>query len=614
MEIESIEISNYRSIESLTIPIQKIGDRSCFILLGKNESGKSNILKAISLFSDETEYEYSKDCNKKARKREESILIKLQLKFSDYESYKKKFSEIGIPKELHSSINPYKVELIAEVNSDDDFKKYVHIWIDEKEIFSKYAFEPETSTFKLISEKYKEKEPITDEKIKSLFGNSYVLLEKIEVETLLESKLYRAISQNTPMPILWRPDEKYLINKSVDLEEFASNSKLSIPLKNIFKIAGIKDIEKRIQQVKEEIEERSQLKQELTNSITRHINEKWPEHKINILIEMEGMTCTVMVEDQDDSLPKYKMEQRSDGFQQFISILLNLSIESQTNEIVNKIILLDEPEIHLHPSGVRYLRDELLKISSKNIVMVASHSIYMVDKLNLDRHFKVTKERSVTSIKQTERDNPYEEEVIYEALGTSIFEHIQPNMLILEGKTDKDMFDGFIKKFKTDLKPVSLGTISADGVEKIPQYVKFMEGRLVKGFVIVDSDSAGQKMKSTVKDNSKSFNTKNTFEINDIVKTGKESTLEDLYPIDLVMAVISTKFNTQVELNPDEPVVRQLEKKNKDLKGKINLKELKGLLVKEIMKDISKLNKAETKKKYKLYYSFVEGLSNKLKS
>ena len=56
------------------------------------------------------------------------------------------------------------------------------------------------------------------------------------------------------------------------------------------------------------------------------LNKVWSEYKISIKISIKNnLECKVTVEDQDNHKPKYKMEQRSDGFQQFISILLNLS-------------------------------------------------------------------------------------------------------------------------------------------------------------------------------------------------------------------------------------------------------------------------------------------------
>ena len=119
------------------------------------------------------------------------------------------------------------------------------------------------------------------------------------------------------------------------------------------------------------------------------------------------------VEDKDNSLLKYEVDQRSDGFRQFISILLNLSIESNQDILKNALILMDEPETHLHPSGQSYLLEELLKISQNNVVVFATHSVFLIDKQNVDRHFSVTKRENITHIAQIEKDNPFEEEVLY---------------------------------------------------------------------------------------------------------------------------------------------------------------------------------------------------------
>jgi len=67
MKITKITIENFRSIkEPVSFDIQKIGLKNCYILLGINESGKSNILYAISLLNKEIDVNYGIDCNKEA--------------------------------------------------------------------------------------------------------------------------------------------------------------------------------------------------------------------------------------------------------------------------------------------------------------------------------------------------------------------------------------------------------------------------------------------------------------------------------------------------------------------------------------------------------------------
>jgi hypothetical protein len=93
--------------------------------------------------------------------------------------------------------------------------------------------------------------------------------------------------------------------------------------------------------------------------------------------------------------------QRSDGFRQFISFLLTLSAENQIEELNHTLMLIDEPEAHLHPQAQINLCKELIKITSNgtdNIAFYATHSNYMIDKNNLERNIKVVKKRNGTTL------------------------------------------------------------------------------------------------------------------------------------------------------------------------------------------------------------------------
>ena len=52
---------------------------------------------------------------------------------------------------------------------------------------------------------------------------------------------------------------------------------------------------------------------------------KWKEHKIKIRISINANICKVHVEDKDKKFAYYSMSQRSEGFKQFISLILSLS-------------------------------------------------------------------------------------------------------------------------------------------------------------------------------------------------------------------------------------------------------------------------------------------------
>lgn len=618
MIVKKIEIENYRSIEKIAVEVVEISERKCNIYLGINESGKSNILKAISLLDSQQKVDYDLDCNKAAKKDGENIEIIYHLKITNPRFYKSQFVKGGVEKGLAGLIDIKKIQRKVVIRKGNSRSDLFHIRIKNNKKFLQYAISPDEKDIHKISDIYTGEEKVTGESIDQLIGTNYKLLDKDSLESFLEKNFFSLFEANTPKIIYWEPTDRYLINNPVNLNQFKEDINSSLPLRNIFRIAGIKEIKNRIELILNNTEERSQLEEELSEKITAYINSVWKEHAINIKLRIEEpLSCTVMVEDKDNTMPKYNMNQRSDGFKQFISILLNLSAENESDVLKNKIILLDEPEVHLHPSGVRYLRDELLKISKNNIVLIATHSIYMVDRLNLGRHYSVCKETSVTTLINIQKNNPYQEEVIYEALGTSIYEHIYPNMVVFEGRIDKDIFDAFTNKFKSEFRPLSMGTISADGVEKVPIYTKFFDGKSVKGFVVLDSDKDGQKIKQMIIKNSSAYNSKNTFEINDINDKKIKATVEDLFPNEVITKCIMTRYKLDMELDNGKPKIEQIKRKLKDnrtIGPNDKLAELKSDIIHLILKDVGKYSKDKLKEKYQIYFSFVEGLHNKMKS
>lgn len=618
MKLERIEIKNFRSISFQKISIEKIAGKECLILLGKNEAGKSNILSAISLLDSTEKVDYSVDCNKKAREENEDITVSYFFSLNEQESLQL-IGTLNIPSSLVSSIKINIVERIVEIAASDR-ADYYNITLQPIQNLNHYVTEGET-TIKPVGEVYKGEEKLTEENISALLGANYKLLTQSRLEDIVSQLLDEALEQSRPETILWKSSNEYLINDPVGLNAFKENFSLSPPLKNIFRLSGISEdkIKARIELITSDRNKRIELEEELSENITKYLNKAWPELKINVHIRIEeSLSCAVSVADKSNTKPKFMMSQRSDGFKQFVSILLHISAENQTQDLENKIVLLDEPEVHLHPSGTKYLREELLKIAENNVVVVATHSIFMVDKKNIDRHYHISKsEDSLTNLEKIDKDNPLQEEVIYEAFGTSIYEILKENVLVFEGKSDKDYFDFFTKKFKTELNPLDFYTIPATGVEKVPNYIKFLKDGLIKGFAIVDSDKAGVKVKTQILKDDIDFN-KRIFEINDIDDQKIEATLEDLLPSEILMKYFKEWYKFDFALVSKQPIEEQMISKLKEGSKFVNDQEFKqfrrnmhvhllaGLVKKTITKE-------KIKQDFPKYFKFLTKLHTRLK-
>ncbi|MCK4328038.1 MAG: AAA family ATPase [Candidatus Diapherotrites archaeon] len=617
MLLKKITISNYRCVKDLEVSIEEIADKKCFMFFGINGTGKSNILRAISLLQSGLDFQYDVDCNKKARSQNEKVELNYLFGLEDGD-LPKIVEKIDGPPSLRRQIKITGVEKLVsfDKNSKKEDSYNLHFGGIKYDHFI-YDSEKNKISLEVSLDKSDESKEILN-RLNDPLDDRYTKLDEAILSKNVGPQIGGQLDALLPEVILWKPDPKHLINEPINLEQFRQNLDTSIPLRNIFHLAGFEGeaLITNLDRIQKSPGDRAEMEGILSKAITKHLNELWPEHKINISLRFEANNqCIVFVEDKDNVTPKFTMKQRSDGFQHFISILLTLSVENKINQLRNKVILLDEPERSLHPSSVRYLRDELLNIAKNNIVFCASHSIFMVDKKDIDRHYNVIKENGETKIQRVSRDDPLQEEVIYEALGTTIYELIEPNVIIFEGRIDKDLFDTFTRKFKTKIKPSRIKTIFATGVKQIPRYAKFFDQKLVKGFVVVDSDKDGQGVKRTIVTTDTAFKNK-TFELKDLVDVPKpKATTEDLLPEEIVLSLANKLYGYTFNSPGDAAILSHIKtiKKREKIHTDGRLEELKKQIVRAVILDIKNKSISQVKERYPLYVEFVKNLNQRVK-
>lgn len=183
---------------------------------------------------------------------------------------------------------------------------------------------------------------------------------------------------------------------------------------------SVDDIQTRVSSIAGDSTEKEELEEQLGEAVTSHILKVWPNHPIKITFNIDSNLISFHVKDTNVKGRAKTAGQRSDGFKQFISFLLTVSAEDRNEELKNYLILLDEPETHLHPKAQEDFLSELKKITTNdrdNIVIFATHSNYMIDKTKLSRNFKVTKEKDSTSIETIDTKNATYASVNYEVFG-----------------------------------------------------------------------------------------------------------------------------------------------------------------------------------------------------
>lgn len=517
VSIKEVTIKNFRSIESLDLTFKD----NCRILVGINEAGKSNILKALRLLS--SDYEV---VNADLRQfgvnddYEENAYIKFDFKLSTdiASNILNNFRALFLTTSKNLVLGKQKTKnyCISDVMETIN-KGCYRIDIKTKKKYAQYYILPQNivlnSNIKKVTNDCSNDFEITlkDKQTYKLKGYNYIdidslqtseipdiYLEDITIEDLQKSYsdyVLRNVKENLPKVIFWKYEDRYLLPSEIEKDSFISNPECCIPLKNMFELAGFPNISKAFQDAEKTNRGVKNMLTKVAQNATKHFKEAWKEYKD---VEFELLENGEYLEPSIKELNSFEMEQRSDGFKRFVTFLLMVSINVKTEKLSGALIIVDEPEISLHPSGVRFLRDELLKIAKNNYVIYSTHSPFMIDKNDISRHYRVIKENEKTKVIETTQSDYTEEEVLLNALGTSIFEGLRQKNLIFEGWRDKKLFNIAISKIPAKFKNLkdslkNIGTAHSKGVKDIKNIVPLIELANKECLIISDSDKPAKE-------------------------------------------------------------------------------------------------------------------------
>ena len=564
MILDRIEIRNFRSIKEATVRF----DEHCRILLGKNEAGKSNILKAIAALFNCYSVS-SKDKRKKIdNERIEEAYVRAVVRFSDTELLEiiTRFSE--------KNILVFEGGLDLESFVKDAFREIlICIKVEEKAT-------PYFAYWKFSNGRYKTAEGSLslEDGLAEMFKYACAIYE-----------------ENAFVCHYWKYSESYLLPSSVKISDFISNPDKFQGLKNLFVLCDRDEIKKEFDEALAQDEDYINLLEQVSTTVTSTFRVIWPDFKdTSIALMANGPEISIKVSNK----ARYSFADRSDGFKHFVSILLMLSAPSKKGRIgARDIILIDEPDTSLYPSSARYLRDELLRIGVTSYVVYATHSQYMIDAGCLSRHLIVEKKDDITVIKTPDENAQFsEDELLLNAIGTSIFECIRPNNIVFEGWLDKKLFELFLeidKSYKKVFK--DHGRVYLHGISGVMSLCQLLMLAGKSFWIVSDSDeTSNNKRKDFVKyypeykSNWKGY----ADAIPEI------STVEDFLKADYVESYIKANFDASFSFDTGKNVIKNIEKVTKD---KERIQQIKKDLITGADKDSIKIDE------YKKYLDYIIG-------
>lgn len=614
MLLKQAEIKNFKSIENCKFNM----DKGCRVFVGLSESGKSNLLYALSTLDDNffLSKEYVKEGTRSSQVANVRYILTMTKDEIDefYENIKQTIYSTKQDKFI--KLNDKSIKLINFLEFD-----YVYfIDIRKNERTMQYYLLDKNDNY-IISENHKfllgrKDEPLTITAKKT--GEQYEITERIIVnldeydvdekycEKITAEKLnaffcefgIEIAKKGIPNVLFWEYKDEFLLPSSIEIKDFIDNPDINIPLKYIFKLNDITDIKAEYNECKEMGEASFQnLLDEVSKKTNAYLKEVWKSMPQNCRLELRENAdkINIRIKDANNS---YLLNKRSDGFKRLITYMIMLSVKNKNNLLNNTLILIDEPETKIDIPGQDYLKLELINIGKNNYVYYSTHSTSMVDTSNIGRHYIVKKENECTNIEEANEDNYDSAMTLYKALGMQVYAVINDKNLVFEGWTDMHVFQVAINKLPQSKK----NKFKKVGITHVPGATKFRDfaslwGLLAKEYYIIsDADETSSNQKEVFE---KEHYTGTWYKYDELGIQRKILTCEDFYNSNYIKNLsdkFGNKYNFSVKINEEKlnditiskiSIIEEWIKYNECevKKSKELLKEFKALLAENVKKE-----------------------------
>jgi predicted ATP-dependent endonuclease of OLD family len=567
MEIKKIRIENFRGILNPT----DIKLKSFNLFIGRNDSGKSTILKALDLFLNEPTFNLD---YKNIHATSDEVSITLFVKTDNTrividESIKTTFESEDLLNEngllqikktwitsKQSRITP-DFYIYRKIYSPDDF-----LSATEKQLID-YCKKNSIETSKANGEEYNNVEKRT--KLRELYqksGNQFNYdYEKFPSSgTSRLRTILKEIKDNLPRFEYFKAD--------------TSLSETDTAIQNYFKELATSTIKSETNTTEIEISVTKKLTEVLEN-IASKINNVVPENEeIKPAVEFDWsriVKTSFQSTNEEGDIP---FGSRGDGFRR-ITMMAYFEHLAETSRTEKQNILFgfEEPETFLHPTAQELLYDKLFNLSKNNYqVIITTHSPIIVAKTHLEDLSHISKEKGEFKIAQKIQNLKEVANDIGVTVDNQFITFFEKAKFIIfvEGTDDAKALRYVTQQYKTnnlinkDLKDLGIITIPTGGCGSIKHWVTFdLIKDLNKDFIIFqDSDKKNELDVSEHKSFLESLGFKET---KDFYLTKKHE-LENYMPPTALNRLVPNSNLTYGDFDDVKEICKK--NKNRDMLGK----------------------------------------------
>ena len=421
MRLRKFRVRAYRCIhDSGEITV---GDLAAFV--GRNESGKTTILQALTLLNKNEIVSDLDLCDEMNEELKNKInLAEGDFDLNQHESsiIKKRFPNLPEIKKIklfrtnQDQKVQYEFEDVefgesdsGELNSWDNFSKQIigfldtipnHLRIqvdttffDETVPKNQEAFDSGMAEFSNQFHVIAIQEPQVIEEWEKIYENpenqfSNLLSgesQRVALQNFIASELhprfvyfsdYKKIYGNINLNEYLKEENREKTESIEFIEEFDKAE----TVRNLFYLAEL-DL-RELDEVKNSPSKSIKLLNAASNRLTSKLNPAWKGDPIHVDLRYNpGNIMSVVISDvhRDGTVTNTGLlNRRAEGFKWTFSFIVNFAAETQRAELKEAILLLDEPARNLHPTQQMGISDLLRNLAGSNQVLYATHSPFMI--------------------------------------------------------------------------------------------------------------------------------------------------------------------------------------------------------------------------------------------
>jgi predicted ATPase len=336
-------------------------------------------------------------------------------------------------------------------------------------------------------------------------------------------------------------------------------------------------------------------------TLTRKIATHWRALRYEVDFRGDAYEFFTFVKSEKDRA-LIRLEERSRGFQWFFSFDLMLMHETR-GTLKNCVILLDEPGLHLHPQAQRDLLERLEEYAEGNTLIYTTHLPFMIDLRHPER-IRVISETDRGSVVSEDltKSQPEAKLVLQAALGIGgrLSYLVAERNLVVEGADDywfiTALSNLLIRSGMAGL-PADLMVSAAGGASEVTYLATFMTGQGLDVIALYDSDAAGNAAKDRfIKNWLARYRGSKAAGVSlgpAIGVSGRDVSIEDLFAEDLYLKYANDLYKQQlagvglttVTLAPGDQLVKRVEAFFAGIGVSFN----KGSIAKRLCADINKM-------------------------